>query len=344
VEKINQVKKAAEHAAALTRQLLTFGRQQVVQSRVLDINAIVGASSEILRQIGGEGVECVTILDPALGLIKADAGQIEQILMNLIVNAKGAMPEGGRITIKTQNVTVNGTHVAQPLNGNPGPYVMLSVSDSGCGMDAATIGRIFEPFYTTKEEGKGTGLGLAIVYGIVKQNAGEIRVVSRPGHGTKFEILLPQTEAQEERLEPLAVLAEALVRSKTILVLADEPAVRELISVTLKDKGYDVRVARDGNEALQISEREGGIGLILTDVIMPGMNGPTLVESLTRLNPAMRVLYMSGYADDAIAGGSEFVAVTPLIQKPFTAKDLIGKVGEILNDSNAVRLGAASAT
>jgi two-component system cell cycle sensor histidine kinase/response regulator CckA len=332
VAKVDQVKRAAEHAAALTGQLLAFGRRQIVQRRVLDVNTIVESTSLMLRRSIGEDIELVTSLDAGLESIKADAGQIEQILMNLVVNAKDAMPAGGKITIETKNVTLDEPRAAGSPAGDPKPYVMLAVKDSGCGMDASTQARIFEPFYTTKELGKGTGLGLSIIYGIVKQSSGHIRVISELGQGARFEILLPRCEKMGEIREIPAACAEPTTGTETVLVVEDEPGVRQLIAKVLQNRGYDVRIARDGNEALRLcEEHEGEIGLILTDMIMPGMSGPALVESLRKLHPAMRVLYMSGYAGDVLASDRGLDPGIPFIQKPFTSVGLLTKIREVLD-------------
>jgi PAS domain S-box-containing protein len=332
-DKLAQVKKAADQAAALTRQLLAFGRRQLVQMKVLDVNAIVENNSKMLRRIIGEDIEFVTILDPELGSVRADTGLVEQILMNLVVNARDAMPQGGRITLETRNVTRDEIRA----NDSSDLSVMLSVSDTGCGMDADTQSRIFEPFYTTKAPGKGTGLGLSIVYGIVKQSDGFIRVFSKPGLGTRFEILLPRTDEQKERVIQTATSPESTLASETILIVEDDAAVRQLICAILENGGYEVLVASDGNEALSIFERnEGRIGMILTDLIMPGMSGLALVESLRTGNRNIRVLYMSGYAGDAVARHGQLDPGIPFIQKPFSAVHLIARVREILASGIAV--------
>jgi PAS domain S-box-containing protein len=331
-EKIDVLKKAATHAVELTRQLLAFGRRQLVQPRVLNVNTIVENNFEMLRRSIGDDIELVTNLDAGLGAVRTDAGQIEQILMNLVVNAKHAMPLGGKITIETQNVTPDEPCESGTPPVNAGPFVMLAVSDTGCGMDAATQARIFEPFFTTKELGKGTGLGLSIVYGIVKQSEGHIRVFSQPGQGARFEILLPLTERREEGPAPPAILAEVPAGSETILVVEDQLDLREMIGRILKRAGYEVLTAGDGKEALRIgNEREGKIGLILTDMIMPGMSGPELAEPLLKLNPGMRVLYMSGYAGDLVARDRGLDPGMPFIQKPFTSVNLTGRIREILD-------------
>jgi CheY-like chemotaxis protein len=335
--KVKRLKKAAEHAVELTQQLLAFGRRQLVQPRVLDLNTIVESNREMLGRSIGEDVELVTILDPGLGSVKTDAGQIQQILMNLAVNAKHAMPLGGRITIETKNVTPDETRGAAATADNPGPFVMLSVSDTGCGMDTTTKARIFEPFFTTKELGKGTGLGLSIVYGIVKQSGGHVRVVSKPGEGARFEILLPRSEETEVSPVPAAISSDGPTPFETIMVVEDQPDVRELIGTILEKAGYDVLIARDGKEALRICEEcEGKIGLILTDMIMPGMSGPALVESLLKANAGMRVLYMSGYAGDVVASDRGLDPGIPLIQKPFSSETLTARIREML-DSGVTR-------
>jgi two-component system, cell cycle sensor histidine kinase and response regulator CckA len=334
VEKVDQVKKAATHAAALTGQLLAFGRRQLVQRRVLDVNAIVESNSKIFRQSIGEDIELITALDVGLGFIKADPGQIEQILMNLVVNAKGAMPQGGTIKIETKNITLDEPRTAGTPAGNSGSYVMLAVSDTGCGMDASTQARIFEPFFTTKELGKGSGLGLSIIYGIVKQSEGDIRVLSKPGQGTTFEILLPRTEQtmEKSKLETggdQPISSTVPLGSGTILVVEDKTVLRQLIGTILEKKGYDALTARDADEALQICERrEGEIDLILSDIVMPGMSGPALVEMLRQRNPGMRVLYMSGSAREGVV--ADLAPEIPFIRKPFRTSDLIGKIREIL--------------
>jgi PAS domain S-box-containing protein len=330
--KVEVLRKAAEHAVTLTRQLLAFGRKQLLQLRVLNINAIIESSSQMLRRSIGEDVELVTTLDAGLGSVKTDAGQIEQILMNLVVNAKHAMAVGGKITIETKNVMLDEHRKAGTPEDNSGSFVMLAVSDTGCGMDAATQARIFEPFYTTKGLGKGTGLGLSIVYGIVTQSGGHVRVVSEPGQGARFEIFLPRVEAMKESPAPPAIPSEVPTGSETILVVEDEPDLRQLIGAILKKAGYEALTARDGEEALRIcEEHKRKIGLILTDMIMPGMSGPALVESMLERNPGMRVLYMSGYAGDVIASDRGLDPGIPFIQKPFNFLSLTRKVREILD-------------
>jgi len=342
VEKLDQVKKAAELAAALTRQLLAFGRKQLVRRRVLDVNGIVETSSKMLHRSIGEDIELVLRLDAGLAKINADPGQIEQVLMNLTLNAKASMPQGGRITIETKNVTLDEPPLAGTMACKPGLDVMIAVTDTGCGMDASTQARIFEPFYTTKQLGQGTGLGLSIVYGIVKQNGGDIRVFSKPGQGSRFEILFPrghqigEAAAVDVSLPPPALPSSAPAMSETILVVEDEPVLRRLLGTILHNGGYDVRIARDGYEALRICEQhEGKVGLVLTDIILPGMSGPAMVDSLLQLDNNLRVLYMSGYGGDAITGERGLDPGVPFIQKPFTPVALVDRIRDILGSDFA---------
>jgi hypothetical protein len=336
VEKIAEVRKAADSAAALVQQLLAFGRRQVAQAKVLAIDTVVESSSNMLRRIIGNNIEFVTTSDADLGSIRADAGQIEQILMNLVVNAKGAMPQGGRITIETQNIVADKTSPGVTLAGG-GPFVMLAVTDTGCGIDASTQARMFEPFYTTKEPGNGTGLGLSIVQGIVEQNKGHIRVVSSPGHGARFEILFPRVEMLEESPDPTPVPSELPIGPETILIVEDDADVRELIVAILQAKGFEVLIASDGNEALRICKwHKGEVGLILADLLMPGMSEPGLIEKIGHLNPGMRILYMSGYGGDAVGAHVQLLRGIPLIRKPFTAVKLVEMVRETLDRGIAV--------
>jgi PAS domain S-box-containing protein len=329
-EKIAQVKKAGDQAAALTRQLLAFGRRQFVNPTVVDLNAIVASSVKMLGRMIGEDIRLVTDLSTGLEHIKADRAHIEQILMNLVVNAKGAMPGGGTITIETRNVTRDEHTVKEIEPCSAGPSVMLRVTDTGCGMDELTQARIFEPFFTTKAAGMGTGLGLSIVYGIVKQSSGQIRVVSQPGEGATFEILFPRSEETPQAAFQPATPSAARVESETILVVEDDPGVRQLIRAILETRGYTILIAREGNDAVRICERHvGKIGLILTDLIMPGMGGLELVESLRTINPTVRVLFMSGYA--GTNSNCQLAPGAPFIQKPFSSVDLIGKIREVLD-------------
>jgi PAS domain S-box-containing protein len=332
VDKIAQIKKAAEQAVVLTRHLLGSGRPQRMEQLVLDLNKIIRSSSKILSRVIGEDVELVTHLQSGLGHVKVDAGQIEQILMNLLINARGAMPQGGKITVETKDVVVNN----KSLDGSTGKnaaYVMLSISDTGCGMNLATKKRIFEPFFTTKERGKGTGLGLSIVCGIIEQNAGQIRVISEPGRGARFEILFPRvTNLDNEEPAIAPAIRKENGGSETILVVEDDAGVRELVSAFLSKAGFEILIARDATEASQIGmEFEGEIGLIVTDIVLPGISGPQLVESLAGLRPTMKALYMSGYAADSIGSHAQLNDQAMLIRKPFDSSQLIRAVREVLD-------------
>ncbi|MDQ3821045.1 MAG: ATP-binding protein, partial [Acidobacteriota bacterium] len=278
---IEEIKKAAERASILTRQLLAFSRKQILQPVVINLNATVANMDKMLQRLIGEDIHLVTLLDPGLGKIKADPGQIEQVIMNLAVNSRDAMQMGGKLTIETKNVHLDEAYARRHIAVKPGAYVMLAVSDTGTGMDAETQARIFEPFFTTKEQGKGTGLGLSMVYGIVKQSGGNIWVYSEPGHGTTFKVYLPMVEERMENVQGIAA-PEVARGTETILLVEDEDAVRLLLQDILETEGYTVLVASNGNEALRLCEQhEGRIHLLMTDVVMPGMGGRQLVERIT---------------------------------------------------------------
>jgi PAS domain S-box-containing protein len=317
---VEEILEAAERAAGLTRQLLAFSRKQVLQPRVLSLNAAVADIEGMLRRVIGEDIQLVTTLAPGLGQVRADPTQLEQVILNLAVNARDAMPRGGRLILETANV-----------EQEEGRYVMLAVLDNGVGMDAETQSRVFEPFFTTKEPGKGTGLGLAMVYGIVAQSGGSIRVDSAPGRGTTFKVLLPRVD------EPVAVEPPRLERpagggAETVLVAEDEDGVRALICEVLRGLGYRVLEARRPELALELMQEEGApVRLLLTDVVMPGMDGRQLAERLTARQPGLRVLYMSGYTGEAIARHGVLEHGTQLLQKPFTPEALARKVREVLD-------------
>ncbi|HEV2827899.1 MAG TPA: response regulator [Pyrinomonadaceae bacterium] len=330
--KVEQIKKAGVRAASLTRQLLAFSRKQVLQPVVLDINSLVTDVSKMLRRLVGEDIEFVTLLRPKTGNVNADPGQIEQVLMNLVVNARDAMPKGGKIVIETANAEFDEGYAEQHVAVNPGPYVMLAVSDTGTGMDEETRARIFEPFFTTKELGKGTGLGLSTVYGIVKQSGGFIWAYSELGKGTTFKVYLPciaqLAEGYKRNVEPKS----ARRGTETILLVEDDKTVRDLVREVLRDYGYKVLVAVNGEDALSVAERhEAAIHLLLTDVVMPGMGGRILANRLSEARPEMKMLFMSGYTDDAIVHHGVLDADTPFIQKPFPPHVLAQRVRDVLD-------------
>jgi two-component system cell cycle sensor histidine kinase/response regulator CckA len=326
-----EIQRAAERASALTKQLLVFSRKQTIQPEVLNLNDLLRDIKRMLRRLIGEDIELHTSLDPELGSVKADAGQLEQIVMNLAVNARDAMPQGGRLDLETANIILGEADVLEGSGLCPGPYVRLVVSDTGVGMDEQVRLHAFEPFFTTKEAGKGTGLGLATVHGIVKQNKGDIRLYSRPGQGTRFEIYLPQVEGdrQDSRDRPLQTLVRG---TETILLVEDEDIVRELTRKALVRQGYTVLVASHPEEALHlVAQYKEPIHLLLTDVVMPGMGGPHLAARMQALRPDIRVLYVSGYADDVITHQGVLDAEVAFLPKPFSASSLSRKVHEVLN-------------
>lgn len=329
---IEQIKEAGHRAASLTRQLLMFSRQQVLEPKVLDLNEVVSNIGKLLRRLIGEDITQILCLHPALGRVKIDPGQLEQIIMNLAVNARDAMPGGGQLTIETENVELDNAYARTHALVQPGPYVMLAVSDTGCGMDADTQARIFEPFFTTKGVGSGTGLGLATVDGIVKQSGGNIWVYSELGKGTTFKIYLPRVEQTSELPEPGAAPAELLRGSETVLLVEDDEMVRALAQAILERYGYHVLAARNVHDALHFVQ--GGaeqIHLLLTDTIMPGMNGPELAKQVQAIRPEIKVLYMSGYTDKVISCTAALEPGTAFLQKPFTPQTLTHKVHEVLN-------------
>ena len=330
---LGEIKRAAVRAASLTRQLLAFSRKQIQQLEVINLNEVITDLETMLHRLIGEDLELVMELDSALLSVKADKGQIEQIILNLAVNAKDAMPQGGKLTIETCDVYLDETYCRDHPYVSPGPFVMLAVSDNGMGMDEETRAHIFEPFYTTKETGKGTGLGLSTVFGIVKQSGGSIEVYSEPGFGTTFKVYLPSAEKPAERPQA-EIHASPLSGHETILVVEDDDGLRPLIIDVLKMYGYEVLEARDGDEALRIcKDHEGPIHLMVTDVVMPRMSGRQLAEQVAPLYPQMQVLFMSGYTDNAIVHHGILHEDTAYIQKPFAPDDLAKKVREVLATS-----------
>jgi signal transduction histidine kinase len=329
---LEQIHKAGEQAATLTRQLLAFGRKQMIQVKELDLNAIVRDLGKMLCRLIGEDIEMVFTLSPQLGRVKADPGQIEQILLNLAANARDAMPNGGKMTIATAEFDRQNPGDRCPVELSCGRYVMLSVSDTGCGMDESTIARIFEPFFTTKEMGKGTGLGLATVYGIVKQSNGHIDVESKLGKGTTFRAYLPLSDALDPVLTEGQNLPPALSGKETVLLVEDENEVRKLIDQALKLSGYKVFAARSGHEALQFCEsHREKIDLLVTDVIMPKMNGRQLAEQAISFQANLKVLYISGYTDKILDGQGVLGPRAAFLQKPISPRALALKVREVLD-------------
>ncbi len=333
-KRVEAIKQAGQRAAALTTQLLAFSRKQTVQPRVVNLNSVVRESEKLLRPTLGEDIELSIILDPKLGQVKADAAQIVQVLMNLSVNARDAMPQGGKLVIETANETVDGETLLDGIPVQPGLYVSLTVRDTGTGMDEATKARIFEPFYTTKSAGKGTGLGLATVYGIVEQNGGSILVNTAVGKGSTFKIYLPRIAEVAETPAVTTAPAKPVRASGTILLVEDEMGLRSVIDESLRQWGYRVLLASNGMEALEVAaEHKGPIQLLITDVIMPFISGPQLAQSLKPLRPEIRVLYISGYTADKFADYPELDPHLALLQKPFKLVDLAQKVRDLLNES-----------
>jgi two-component system cell cycle sensor histidine kinase/response regulator CckA len=327
-----EVKKAGERAAVLTRQLLAFGRKQVLQPVPLNLNQVAEGIEKMLHRILGEDIDFGLVLAPDLGVVRADPGQIEQVLMNLVVNARDAMTEGGKLTIETSNVQLDEDYAAHHVSVKSGPYVRLAVTDNGCGMNEQTKAQLFEPFFTTKEKGKGTGLGLSTVYGIVKQSGGNIWVHSKPGQGTMFEINFPREFSVKVTSTRLRAIAKHSAGSETILVVEDEEAMRKVVIRALETSGYKVLAASAADEALRISaQHPAEIQLLLTDVVMPRMSGRSLAQELVKERPAVKVLYMSGYADDAFTSNGAIEEGTHFIGKPFTVSDLAYKVRESLD-------------
>jgi CheY-like chemotaxis protein len=332
---VEEIRQAADRAAALTQQLLAFSRKQLLHLQVLDLNSVVADTEKLLRRLVGEDVELSAILAPDLGNVKADPRRMEQVIMNLAVNARDAMPEGGRLTLETQDVVLDEDYARSRVDVEPGRYVMLAVSDTGVGIDEETQAHIFEPFFTTKEDGKGTGLGLATVYGIIKQIDGHISMESEPGRGTTFKIYLRGTDEAAQPIRPVPVPDQITRGSETILLVEDEDLVRSMVRRVLTRNDYAVLQAGNGEEALRICRRhEGPLHLLLTDVVLPGgMSGPDIAARLSGLHPEVKVLYMSGYTDDAILQHGVLDPGVAFLAKPFTPTALSHKVRQVLDEN-----------
>jgi two-component system cell cycle sensor histidine kinase/response regulator CckA len=331
----DQIRKAGERAASLTRQLLAFSRQQHLEPKVLELNEVVRDVQKLLRRLIGEDIDLRTSLAPDLGNVKADRGQIEQVIMNLAVNARDAMPNGGRLTIETCNVDVGDDYISKSPQQQTGPHVLLSVSDSGTGMDAETQARIFDPFFTTKEIGKGTGLGLSTVYGVIRQSGGHIWVYSELGLGTTFKIFLPRVDKVALPEKPVPVTSTNLTGAETILLLEDEVSLLVLTRRFLLENGFKVLDAEHPDKAIQIAQQYSGpIHLLLTDVVLPGRNGPALAEKVTQIRPDIKVIYMSGYT--GFAHRELLDSNANLLPKPFTRDSLLRKLHEVLHSEQIV--------
>jgi PAS domain S-box-containing protein len=336
---LEEIKGAADRATSLTRQLLAFSRRQVLDMKILNLNAIIRDLEKMLRRVIGEDIELVTSLADDLGTVKTDPGWIEQVIMNLAVNARDAMPSGGKLIIETSNAELDEPYARSHVAIKPGAYVKLCVNDTGIGMTPEVREHIFEPFFTTKKKGKGTGLGLSTVYGIVKQSGGNIWVDSEPGLGTTYNIYLPRVDEPLEEMRKKEMRQELLDGGETILVVEDEEDVRRLTVRILQRQGYKVLEASGGNEALVLSkERKEPIHMVLTDVVMPGISGPQLTDQLINLHPKMKVLYMSGYTDNAVFHHGVLEKGVNYIQKPFTIDGLMKKMREVL-DKNSSPMG-----
>jgi two-component system cell cycle sensor histidine kinase/response regulator CckA len=329
---VEQIMATADRAVELTRRLLAFSRRQVLQPRVMDPNASLAGLEPLLRQLIGEHITLIVRPGPALGRVRADPGQIEQVIMNLAVNARDAMPRGGRLVIETADAELDVGYARRHGEVSPGPYVLMAVSDTGVGMDAATRARIFEPFFTTKPLGEGTGLGLAMVYGIVKQSGGHVAVYSEVGRGSTFKIYLPRVADDGEPLPARPPVVWPAGGGETILLVEDEAGVRELAREVLEEAGYPVVEASDPEQALRIAEQhDGPIHLLLTDVVMPRIDGPELARRLLAARPRLKVLFMSGYTDGAVAEQRLLERGTAFLQKPFTPDALARKVRQVLD-------------
>ena len=330
---LQEIQQATGRAANLTNQLLAFSRHQVIEPQVIDLNDLIINLDKMLRRLIGEDIELVTLPAADLQPVKADPGQIEQILVNLVVNARDAMPEAGKLTIETANVTLDAEYVRQHGGASLGRHVMLTVSDTGMGISEEDQEHIFEPFFTTKEVGKGTGLGLATCYGIIQQSGGHMEVSSEPGQGTSFKVYLPVTEETYEAPPQIVGSSASLQGKETVLLAEDEPLVRSMVATVLRDRGYEVLEASNGEEALRVVQKHGGesIELLLTDVVMPQMNGPELAEQLHTTHPDIKVLFTSGYTGDSVSELNILPTGTDFLAKPYMPETLGVKVREVLD-------------
>jgi PAS domain S-box-containing protein len=334
---VEQIMKAGERAAALTKQLLAFSRRQVLQPRVLDLNKLVSSLATMLQRLIGEDIDLRLVLPAELGRVSADPSQIEQVLMNLVVNARDAMPKGGILTVETGNKRLDDSYAGRHISVKSGDYIMLAVSDTGAGMDQATQSRLFEPFFTTKGSGKGTGLGLSTVFGIVKQSGGSVEVYSEPGRGTSVKVYLPRID-QPVFLEAENERRKAARGSETILLVEDDEMVRTLVRETLHREGYRILDAPGPIEAKRIADMQRApIHLMITDVVMPKVSGRDLADQLTKRRPDMKVLYMSGYTDNAVLNNGILAKEVAFLQKPFTPASLTEKVREVLESDSRTR-------
>ncbi len=334
-KEVEEIIKAAARSASLTQQLLAFSRKQIIKPEVFNVNDMLKDLEKMLRRVIGEHIDMEFILEDRIAHVKADPAQLEQVVMNLAINARDSMINGGKLTIETAAVELNDPYVENHTEVKPGRYVMIAVTDTGHGMDSETKSKIFEPFFTTKERGKGTGLGLATVYGIIKQSGGHIFVYSEPGHGTTFKIYLPCTDAEPYSKELTIKEEKHLGGSEHILVVEDEAKLRRLFEATIPSLGYRLTTAANGDEALILVQERGlKPDLVITDVVMPGIGGVVLVEHLRKIQPDLKVLYMSGYTDNAIVHQGVLDPGTPFIQKPFHIKELAEKINQIMKGNS----------
>ncbi len=328
---LEEIFAAGERAAGLTKELLAFSRQQILEPKILDLNKVIGGMEKLLGRLLGADVELTTLLAPQLGKVRADPGQIEQVVMNLAVNARDAMPTGGKLTIQTSDVELDEDYARAHLGVTAGPHVMVAVSDTGVGMNRDTVARAFEPFFTTKERGKGTGLGLSTVFGIVQQSGGHIWLYSEPGHGTTFKVYLPRTDAVSNSPSSRPRPLESVSGSETILLVEDDDQVRAVVKGILRRQGYTVIEAPSAGEALLANEQHRDpIQLLLSDVVLPRMSGPDLADRIRLSRPEVKVLFMSGYTDEAITRHGLLGSGVPFVQKPITPDLLARRVREVL--------------